>query len=93
MATKIESVSVENNSCKISVELEKYTVTVLFSYSTPVAAIIYLLNGKLENAAQIENKYSKTTQKHIAEFFRYYGVAKDIVATSEAELMDLLNGK
>lgn len=68
---------------------------VLVSYSKPVAAIVYRLNPEKRTHCSIDTmQFSKTTQKHIKDFFLFYGF-RDIlpVETTEKELMELINGK
>lgn len=66
---------------------------ILFSYSTPVAGVIN--TGQIDMVpVRTEKFYSKTTNKHIDDFFGRNNIPQDnIVWTNEKELRDLIAGK
>ena len=68
-------------------ELELNDTSILFSYKTPVAALIRNSDGKLE-LFKTDYKWSVTTSRHINKYAAI--VDKDIAGTKPQEFFDNL---
>lgn len=82
----------------VEVSFDNDDMVVLVSYGKPVAAIINRNNPVLRtlrtHCSIDEMGVSKTTRKHIKEFFNVYGFRDLIpVETTEKELYELMAGK
>lgn len=66
------------------------SITVFFSYHTPVVAVIEDDNSRNRTFAVTSNKYSRTTSKHITQFLYAKGATpSETVVSNEKELQRL----
>jgi hypothetical protein len=63
-----------------------YTITVFFSYETPVAVHI---NKDMDRILVTEKKYSSTTSRHINSFCGRY--AGEVINVSQGSINNVLN--
>lgn len=75
--------SIAKNQIELSFDLYHGTMTVFFSYETPVAYVYDRAYAK-----KTEIKYSVTTTKHINKFFDRYGFNGKTVETIPQKQID-----